>query len=261
MIGIFDSGIGGLTVVKEVLKQLPGYQILYFGDTARLPYGTKGKETITKFGLEDAAFLEHHGAKIIVVACNTASAVAGYAIRAQAHVPVFDVIGPAVEKAAQVTKNKRIGVIGTYATIGSGVYERLLKAHHPDMKVLGRAAPLLVPLVEEGWLKRPETKRILKYYVRPLLQQGIDTLILGCTHYPFLKSMLQQYTGRRVTLVDPAEETAKALALFLTSHPDLAVSLAKNFDHHFYLSDVTPRFQEIASTWLGKPVNIEKVSL
>ncbi len=261
MIGIFDSGIGGLTVVKELLRQLPQYQILYFGDTARLPYGTKGQETITKFGLEDAAFLESYGAHVIVIACNTASAVAASAIRAASKVSVFDVIVPAVEKAAQVTKNKRIGVIGTYATVNSGVYERLLKEKHPDMKVLGQAAPLLVPLVEEGWLKRPETKRILKYYVRPLLQQGVDTLILGCTHYPFLKSMLQQYVGRRVKLVDPAEEVAKELAQYIKDHPELEATLKKGSSHQFFLSDVTPRFQGIAEKWLGMKITIEKASL
>ncbi len=252
--------IGGLSVAREVMKALPGYQILYFGDTARVPYGNKGPETIIKFGLEDAAFLQKHGASVIVIACNTASAVAAEAVKKASPVPVFEVITPAVEQAVKVTKNKKIGVLGTYATVGSGVYERLLK-ERDHFEVFARPAPLLVPLVEEGWLDKPETKRILKHYLRPLLQKNIDTLILACTHYPFLKDLIKQYAGRRVTLIDPAEVTARALAGFLQNHPEIDSALPRGDEHQFFLSDLTPRFKSIAEKWLGHTIKIEKASI
>ena len=231
---------------------------MYFCDTARTPYGNKGKETIIKFGLEDARFLQNKGARVIVIACNTVSAVASEEIKKAITLPVFEVITPAVAAAIIATKNKKIGVIGTYATVGSGVYERLLK-ERDSFQVFSQAAPLLVPLVEEGWLKKPETKRVLKAYLRPLLQKSIDTLILGCTHYPFLKDLIKRYTGRRVTLVDPAEQTACALVDFLRTHPEIEKILGKG-EHQFFLSDVTPRFKSIAEKWLGQGIKIEKAT-
>ncbi|HSO71582.1 MAG TPA: glutamate racemase, partial [Thermodesulfobacteriota bacterium] len=168
MIGIFDSGIGGLTVVREILEQLPEYPIVYFGDTARTPYGTKSPKTITEYAIEDMEFLLAQGAKIIIIACNSVSSVAADILREKFNVPIFEVIAPAVQKTLEVTRNSRVGVIGTRATIGSGVYERSLKTLRADIQVFSQACPLLVPLVEEGWLKRPETKQIVRKYLFPL---------------------------------------------------------------------------------------------
>ena len=192
MIGIFDSGIGGLTVVKEIFKQLPQYQITYFGDTARTPYGNKSKELITKYAFEDTDFLLKKGAKLIVVACNTASAVASEELKNRyKDIPIFEVITPAVDKAIKVTQNKRIGVIGTKATVQSRIYEKQINKLNKDIKVLPKACPLFVPLAEEGWIKKPETKMIAKKYLHSLKIQQIDALILGCTHYPLLKELIQ----------------------------------------------------------------------
>jgi glutamate racemase len=269
MIGIFDSGVGGLTVAREIFKKLPDYQIIYFGDTARTPYGTKGKETIIKYAREDAKFLLNQGAKIIVIACNTASAVASNLLRKELGVPVFEVIMPAVRKAVAVTKNKKIGVIGTRATISSGIYEELLKTRSAEsrrvgaslLQVFSEAAPLLVPLVEECWLDKPETKRIVKKYLQPLKNKQIDTLILGCTHYPALKHLIQPRIGRRVKLVDSAEEAVNELERFLSAEakPLLGrLSLPSLPGHKFYVSDLTPQVPVIARELLGYDVKFER---
>jgi len=198
MIGIFDSGLGGLTVVKEILKVLPEYQFLYFGDTARFPYGTKGKDVVITYAKEDTELLLNKGAKLIVVACNTASAIAAEELKKKFDLPIFEVISPAVKKAVEVTKNKRIGVIGTRGTINNGVYEKLIKEIDPEIKVFHQACPLFVFLAEEGWLDKPETKTIAKKYLTDLKRQQIDTLILGCTHYPLLKKILKQVAGKKI---------------------------------------------------------------
>jgi glutamate racemase len=261
MIGIFDSGIGGLTVVKKMFEILPDYQLLYFGDTARTPYGNRGEEVIKKYALEDAEFLIKKGAKVIVIACNTASAVAAEDLKKKLSVPVFEVVLPAVEKATQVTRNKKIGVIGTRATINSGIYEKLIQSHNNEYKVFSQAAPLLVPLVEEGWLNRPETKTIIKKYLHPLRLANIDTLILGCTHFPLLKEIIKVKIGKNRKLVDSGEEVVLKLKEFLEKNKDLEKSLEKNKNHEFFVSDLTPRFQEIAEKWLGRKIKLEKASL
>jgi glutamate racemase len=261
MIGIFDSGVGGLTVVREIFKKLPNYQIIYFGDTARTPYGTKSKETIIKYAREDAKFLLDKGAKIIVIACNTASAAASSVLREELGVPVFEVIGSAVKRAAAVTKNKKIGVIGTRATIGSDVYQELIRRANSEIQVFAEPCPLLVPLVEEGWLDEPETKKIVKKYLQPLKNKQIDTLILGCTHYPVLKNIIQPRIGRRVKLVDSAEEVVNELGNFLADHGEVAESLTKSNDHKFYVSDLTPQLPRIAEKLLGQRVKLEKVEV
>jgi len=260
MIGIFDSGIGGLTVVKKMLEILPDYQLLYFGDTARTPYGGRGEEIIKKYALEDAEFLIKKGAKIIVIACNTASAVAAEDLKKKLSVPVFEVVTPAVEKAIEITKNKRVGVIGTRATINSGVYEKLIQQHDNGLKVFSQAAPLLVPLIEEGWLKKPETKMMIKKYLHPLRLANIDTLILGCTHFPLLKEIIKIKIGKSRKLVDPGEEVVLKLKEFLEKNKDLEKSLEKNKNHEFYVSDLTPRFQEIASQWLGQKIKFQVIN-
>ena len=204
MIGIFDSGIGGLTVVRAIMDELPGYDLVYFGDTARTPYGTKSRQTVIDYSLQNTEFLIKQGAKMIVMACNTASSVATESLKKNFNLPIYEVITPAVRLALEKTQKSVIGVIGTRATINSGIYEKKIKKQNPNARVYSAACPLLVPLVEEGWLKKPETRMIVKKYLHPLKVRQIDTLILGCTHYPILKSIIQQknrQTGSRHQLL------------------------------------------------------------
>ncbi len=255
MIGAFDSGIGGLTVVREIFKVLPKVPLIYFGDTARTPYGNKSAEVVREYGLEIAEFLISKGATILVVACNTVSAVGIEAIKKKfPNIPVFEVITPAVEKVKQVSKNKQVGIIGTRALVTSNIYPSLL----PGYKVVQQAAPLLVPLVEENWLNKPETKRIVKAYLTPFKQQQVDSLVLACTHYPLLKQLITARVGKRVKIIDPAEETAMALKNYLDKNPDTKPLTG---DSRFYVSDVTPHFQSIAELWLKRKIKLEKITL
>ncbi|QJA05701.1 glutamate racemase [Thermosulfurimonas marina] len=257
MIGVFDSGIGGLTVLKELLRRLPGYRFIYFGDTARTPYGTKSPETIIRYALEDTEFLLRHGARVIVVACHSASSVATEALKAHfPEIPIFEVVTPSVERALAVTRRKVIGVIGTRATIESRVYERLLTERDPGVKVYGRACPLLVPLVEEGWLNKPETRMIVKKCLLPLKMRGIDTLILGCTHYPVLRKVIAAKAGRRVTMVDPAEEVAERVRAYVEENAP--PPLEKDGEPLIFVSDFTPAFEEVARLFLGRRVKLLK---
>ena len=250
MIGIFDSGIGGLTVVSTILKQLKGYDLIYFGDTARTPYGNKSPATVINYALEDTAFLLDQGARIIVMACNSASSVAVDAVRDRFKIPVFEVITPAVNLALTLTKKNAIGVIGTRATINSGIYEAKLKSGNAEIKVYSNPCPLLVPLVEEGWFKRPETRMIVKKYLHPLKTRQIDTLILGCTHYPILKTIIQRKIGQRVTIIDSSETVAKEIEIFLTQNPKIKDNLTQNDQHRFFVSDVTSQFEKTAKILL-----------
>jgi len=261
MIGVFDSGVGGLTVVREIFKELPDYKIIYFGDTARTPYGPKSKETIIKYAREDAKFLLDHGAKIIVIACNTASAVAAEILRQEFDVPVFEVIMPAVKAAVGATKRGKVGVIGTRATVTSGVYESMIKKDNKSIQVESQACPLLVPLVEEAWFNQPETKKIVKKYLQPLKNRQIDTLILGCTHYPALKNIIKARIGRKVKLVDSAEEVVHELKKFLVKNSNVEKNLVKNGDHKFFVSDLTAQVPKIAEKLLGKAVKFEKAEV
>lgn len=260
MIGIFDSGIGGLTVVREILEQLPEYRIVYFGDTARTPYGTKSPKTITEYAIEDMEFLLAQGAKIIIIACNSVSSVAAGILREKFNVPIFEVIAPAVQKTLEVTRNLRVGVIGTRATIGSGVYERSLKTLRAGIQVFSQACPLLVPLVEEGWLKRPETKQIVRKYLFPLKLKQIDTLVLGCTHYPLLKPIIQIKIGRRVQVIDSSQEVARWVKSYLAENPEISSTLsaaAAGQGHRFFVSDLTPNSEQIARDFLGRSIRLE----
>lgn len=262
MIGIFDSGVGGLTVVKEIMKELPEYDLIYFGDTARAPYGNKSKETIIKYALEDADFLIKKGAKILVIACNTASALAYDALREKyPDMPIFEVITPAVRAAVVTSKNRRIGVIGTRATIKSGIYDKKLRdanlrmhANDANIVIISQPCPLFVPLIEEGWLKTPEIKMIARKYLSVFKNQNIDTLILGCTHYPIIKNLIQAKIGRRVKLVDSASAVAQKIKEFLSSRPDLAKEVSGK--QEFYVSDLTEQCQKVANKFLGKDVKI-----
>lgn len=260
MIGVFDSGLGGLTVVREIFRQLPGRKVVYFGDSARYPYGTKGTKLIRQYAVEDAEFLLAKGAEVIVVACNTVSAQAVETLRRHVDVPVFEVVTPAVRKAAAVTSG-RVGVIGTRGTVGSGIYERKMSRLAPKAEVHSRACPLFVPLVEEGWVSKPETESIAKHYLHPLKLRQIDTLILGCTHYPFLRPTIARVMGKGVRLVDPAGETVRELAGYLQANPELDRRLRSGGGRSaFFASDSTEESARMATDWLKRDVRIRVAS-
>lgn len=251
-IGVFDSGVGGLTVVREIIRQLPGEDIIYFGDTARVPYGTKSKETVIRFSIEDILFLLKHEVKLICVACNTVSSVALPSIRQHFRVPLVGVITPAVKEAVYATQNKRIGVIGTKATIKSRTYEKEIKQLDTKMKVVACACPLFVPLVEEGWLKGSVVLDVAREYLAPLKKAKVDSVILGCTHYPLLKSVIQQVLGSRVKLIDSARQVAIEVKNILDSEGLL--SLGRRGKHQFYVSDNPEWFGGLAEKFLGEKI-------
>jgi len=263
MIGIFDSGVGGLTVVKEVFKKLPEYQVVYFGDTARVPYGTKSEETIIKYSLENADFLLSRGARLIVIACHTASAVAYEQLREKyQEIPIFGVVLPALREAIRISKNKRIGVIGTSTTISSRVYERLAKKLDPKIKIIAVACPLFVPLIEEGYLTKPETRKIAKGYLRKLKDSNIDTLILACTHYPLISQLISKILGPKIKLINPGEELVRELEDFLKTNPKEAKKIKRGTKHQFFVSDLPQKFSEIAEGFLGHKIkNLKKIVL
>ncbi len=262
MIGVFDSGLGGLTVAKELKRKLGDYDLIYLGDTARTPYGNKGKEVIVRYALEDADFLVSKGAKIIVAACNTVSALAMDSLKR--HFPkivFFEVVLPAVKKASAVTKNGRVGVIGTRATIGSNIYENKIKQRKSGIKVFPRACPLLVPLVEEGWLTKKETKMILRGYLQDLKTKNIDTLILACTHYPMLKALISARMGKQVELVDSAKEVVADIKRFLEESPAMEKQLPRHSSAFFYFSDAGENVRRVAEKWMGRSMEIKKAIL
>ena len=260
MIGIFDSGVGGMTVARAIEHICPGYPLLYFGDIARTPYGSKSPETIIDYSCRNTDFLLDHEATVIVIACNSAASTATDALRNRYPVPVIDVITPATKKAAAVTKNSRIGIIGTRATVRSGVYEDRIEAINPNCRVISRACPLLVPLVEEGWLNKRETKMILRRYLHPLRLQQIDTLVLGCTHYPLLSKQIQPRIGKRVQLIDSSVEVALHLKEFLDNNPDIKGKLQQHpARSRFFVSDSTGPVRQLADRIFGRTITLEKV--
>jgi glutamate racemase len=250
-IGVFDSGIGGLTVLRELLTTLPEESFVYFGDTARVPYGTKSAETVLRFSRENVRFLLGRGVKMIVVACNTASAEAVPQIGHEFDIPVVGVIDPGVRAAVAATRNRRIGVIGTAGTIRSEAYQSGIKELLPDAEVFSKPCPLFVPLAEEGWIDRDVTRAVAREYLWDHHEIGIDTLVLGCTHYPLLKGVLGEVMGPDVTLVDSAVETARVVADTL-ERLDLRGHGGGEF--HVILSDTSPTFEEVASRFLGRDV-------
>jgi len=260
MIGVFDSGIGGLTVVRAIMKRFPAYDILYFGDTARTPYGSKSPSTVIKYAVENTEFLLSQGARAVVLACNTASSVATDLLRRRYDIPIFEVISPAVEAAVRVSRQGRIGIIGTRATIASGAYEALIKARRPESRVFAQACPLLVPLVEEGWLKKPETRMIVKDYLRPLKSRQIDTLILGCTHYPLLAELIQAKIGRRVRIIDSSSGVVDSIKAMLEQNSDWQGQLRQEGRYRLVVSDVTDRFESIACTILKRRIQLEALT-
>ncbi len=260
-IGVFDSGIGGLTVAREIMRQIPHEDIVYFGDTARVPYGSKSKDTIIRFSRQIIRFLKTKDVKAIVVACNTASAQALEDIRPELDIPILGVVKPGARVAAQVTENGKIGVIATSSTIESQLYNRVIHMHNPKAQVFGKACPLFVPLVEEGWLKDPVTKEVACRYLEPLMASGIDTLIMGCTHFPLLRSLLREILGEGVTLVNPAYETTKDLERVLKEN-GIANDGAGRTDgqrHEFYVSDAANKFRAFADSIL--PYGVDRTQL
>lgn len=260
-IGVFDSGIGGLTVAHELFELLPNESVLYFGDTARVPYGPKSPETVMRYSREAAAFLIARGVKMIVVACNTATAHAYDMLRGELAIPVVGVVEPGARTAARASATGRIGVIGTTGTIASGAYDYAVRRLVPDARVYAQPCPLFVPLIEEGWTDRDVTRRTAQEYLAPLRDVDIDVLILGCTHYPLLSALLSDLMGPRVTLVDSAHETALEVKAVLEQHRLLRTRRAPPL-HAFAASDSPLRFREIGGRFLrGKIVDVERVDV
>ncbi len=258
-IGVFDSGLGGLTVVKQLQRILPNEHLVYFGDTARIPYGTKSKWLIQRFAMEDALFLLEFDIKLLVVACNTASSSALPILQNRLDIPVVGVVEPGAIAAVKETKNKKIGVIGTSATIGSGSYTQAILNRMPEAEVFGQPCPLLVPLVEEGWLDGEVTVLTLKKYLKPLMEAGVDTIILGCTHYPLLEPVIQRIVGPQVKLIDSGKETAKAVQKILKDL-DLLNPKVKQSEDQYFVSDSPEAFSRIGSIFLGKQLpKVERV--
>jgi glutamate racemase len=260
-IGVFDSGIGGLTVARELMRQLPHESLIYFGDTARVPWGNKSADTVRRYSREIFDFLVARGVKLVVVACNTASAHALESLARQGSVPVEGVIEPGARAAVGATRNGRIGVIGTVGTVRSGAYARAIRSFDGAAEVVERACPLLVPIVEEGWLDHQATKLITREYVLPLLSHGIDTLVLGCTHYPLLKPLLGEVMGPGVTLIDSAEQTAASVAQALAASTLHAPTDAPG-GLHLVVSDAPEQFEKLAARFLGRELpELEVVAL
>ncbi len=260
MIGIFDSGIGGMTVARAVENILPNQPLLYLGDTARTPYGDKSAETIITYSLRNTEFLLEKGAKLIIIACNSASSVATLKLREEFKVPIIEVISPAARQAMAMTTTGKIGIIGTRATIKSDIYRTTIHSQSPDIRVFSEPCPLLVPLVEEGWIAKRETKMILRRYLHPLKNHQIDTLILGCTHYPLLKDLIQARIGKRVHLIDSSIEAAIALQKLLKEHPELISHETQAPSRHaYYVSDLTDTAVKIAAKIFGRPMEIKQI--
>lgn len=265
-IGVFDSGVGGLTVAREIMRQIPNEKIIYFGDTARLPYGSKSRETVTRFSKQIVRFLNTFEVKTIVVACNTASAYALDELEQENDIPMIGVVKPGAKAASEVTRNGRIGVIATEATIGSKIYNQYITELNRDVTIYGKACPLFVPLVEEGLWVDPVTDEIARRYLTELIDLDIDTLILGCTHYPLIRSTLGRVMGEEVTLVNPAYETARELRELLTQKGllgDHAPALGEN-QYQFYVSDTADKFKSFANSIIkygilsAKTIHIEE---
>ncbi len=263
-VGVFDSGVGGLTVAREIMRQLPEERIVYFGDTARVPYGNKSKDTIVRYSRQIIRFLRTQNVKAIVIACNTASAYALETVAAESDIPVIGVINAGARSAVQATRNGRIGVIGTEGTVGSGIYETVMKAMRQDIAVVSKPCPLFVPLVEEGLLHDSVTDEIALRYLSELKGKYIDTLVLGCTHYPLLRSTLRRLMGEDVTLVNPAYETALELKALLKEQgidrdPEAPLTGEK---YQFFVSDLAEKFTGFASAILpGEVKETKKIDI
>ncbi|MDO4938589.1 MAG: glutamate racemase [Lachnospiraceae bacterium] len=261
-IGVFDSGIGGLTVAREIMSQLPEEKIIYFGDTARLPYGNKSRETIIGYAKQIRRFLESRNVKAIVVACNTASAYALDTLCEDSEIPVVGMIHAGSKVATQVTVNGNIGVIGTSGTTSSGVYKKMMDSLKPGLNVIQKACPLFVPLVEEGLWNSKITDEVARMYLDELKEAQVDTMVLGCTHYPLLKETIARVMGDNVRLVNPAYETARELKEILREEGLLRVNGGRSTGHEFYASDLADKMQEFAGSILtGESINTSKIDI
>ena len=255
-VGVFDSGVGGLTVAREIMRQLPNENLVYFGDTARVPYGSKSRDNIIRYSRQIIHFLKTKGVKAIVIACNTASALALDVVREESDIPIIGVVEPGARAALQITQTKKIGVIGTEATVQRAMYGKIIKGLDPTVSVIGKACPLFVPLVEEGFAKHKVTEEIIDYYLASMKQSDIDSLILGCTHYPLLRSRIRAYLGDKIQLVNPAYETAMDLKYILKeSGMENAGKEGEHATYSFYVSDAADKFKQFANSIL--PYDIE----
>ncbi len=257
-IGIFDSGIGGLTVVKELIRRLPNESIIYLGDTARVPYGTKSSRTVTTYSHSNAKFLVSKGIKLLIAACNTASSVSIPSLNRDLDIPVIGVIEPGARKAATVTKTKKVGVIGTPSTINSDAYKSALESIAPGIEVLSKACPLFVALADEGRVEGEISELIAEEYLKNLKHSGIDALVLGCTHYPLLKPVIRKIMGKDIILVDSAEETAIETSKVL-NEGNMLNNDPKQTQKKYYLTDVSDTFLSVAENFLGE--EIEKIEM
>jgi glutamate racemase len=253
-IGVFDSGMGGLTVVREMISQLPNESIIYFGDTARVPYGPKSPDTVLRYSREITSFLRGEGVKALVVACNTATAHALPALREEFDIPVLGVIEPGARAAVAVTKSKRVGVIGTAGTIKSRAYEKEITKLLPDVELTAQACALFVPLVEEGWVDSEPTRAIARNYLAPFVSARVDTLVLGCTHYPLMKTVIGNVVGRDVRLIDSAHETARETGEVLRAN-GLENSASNGARYRFIASDAPDTFLSLGELFLGSPID------
>lgn len=261
-IGIFDSGFGGLTVLDQIFKELPMEDTIYFGDTAHLPYGTKSRESVIRFSLKITDFLIKQGVKIIIVACNTASSFSIDVLREKTDLPIIGVIKPGARSAVSATRKKKVGVIGTEGTIRSRSYEMEIEKLNPDIKIFGQPCPLFVPLVEEGWLDKQVTLLVAKEYLSPLKEKDIDTLILGCTHYPLLKKIITRVMGLAVTLIDSAEETAKESKRVLEENNLMRKEEEGEVTRRYFVSDDPQKFVRLGKKFLGRDIdNIQKIDI
>jgi glutamate racemase len=258
-LGVFDSGIGGLTVVRALFERLPAESVIYYGDTARVPYGPKSPDTVRRYSAEILAYLLDRGVKAVVVACNTSTAHALEHLRAHASVPVVGVIEPGARAAVAASRAGRIGVIGTAGTIASGAYERAIRALAPDATIVAQACPLFVPLVEEGWFEQAATELVAREYLRPVQAGNIEALVLGCTHYPLLKPLLRRLLGPGVALIDSAEETANTVSRVLADE-GLSAPPASPAVHHFVVSDDEPHFRRVGARFLGEKLQHVEVA-
>jgi glutamate racemase len=260
-IGVFDSGVGGLTVFRALERRLPNESLIYLGDTARIPYGTRSPATVQRYALEDAAFIQSKNVKAIVIACNTASALAAELLISECSVPVIGVIKPGARRAVALTRSGYVGVIATEATVASGAYEQAMLSERSGLEIISRACPLFVPLTEEGWLNHPVTLRVAEEYLSELRASKVDTLVLGCTHYPLLRSVIEEVMGKKTSYVDSGEAVADELARLLEER-----GLRRTSDEppteQFYVTDSASRFRRVAELFLGRPLeSVESVEL
>ena len=259
-IGVFDSGVGGLTVAREISRQLPDENIVYFGDTARVPYGSKSQNTIIRFSEQIIRFLKTKKVKAIVIACNTASALALDAVKDEFDIPILGVVIPGARAAVEATKNRKVGVVGTEATVQSGMYTKVIQGMNPEITVIEKACPLFVPLVEEGFKEHQVTEEVIEYYLESMRSTDIDAMILGCTHYPLLRSKIRAYMGDKIQIVNPAYETAMDLKCLLEEN-DMANdgTEGQHSNYSFYVSDAAEKFRKFANTVMPFDVPITNV--